>query len=168
MSQLKYVYLGKIVNTHGIKGEVRILSDFLYKDVVFQKHRKFYIGKHKIEEKMNTYRTHKQYDMVTFEGITDINEVLKYKDEDIYINRADIEIDGYVNEDLIGLEVLSDHLIGTVIQVRQMKKQRLLEVESPNRNHVYLIPMVDAFVKKVDLDNNKIIIEEIEGLIDED
>lgn len=168
MSQLKYVYLGKIVNTHGIKGEVRILSDFLYKDVVFQKHRKFYIGKHKIEEKMNTYRTHKQYDMVTFEGITDINEVLKYKGEDIYINRADIEIDGYVNEDLIGLEVLSDHLIGTVIQVRQMKKQRLLEVKSPNRNRVYLIPMVDAFVKKVDLDNNKIIIEEIEGLIDED
>lgn len=168
MSQLKYVYLGKIVNTHGIKGEVRILSDFLYKDVVFQKHRKFYIGKHKIEEKMNTYRTHKQYDMVTFEGITDINEVLKYKGEDIYINRADIEIDGYVNEDLIGLEVLSDHLIGTVIQVRQMKKQRLLEVKSPNRDRVYLIPMVDAFVKKVDLDNNKIIIEEIEGLIDED
>lgn len=168
MSQLKYVYLGKIVNTHGIKGEVRILSDFLYKDVVFQKHRKFYIGKHKIEEKMNTYRTHKQYDMVTFEGITDINEVLKYKGEDIYINRADIEIDGYVNEDLIGLEVLSDHLIGTVIQVRQMKNQRLLEVKSPNRNRVYLIPMVDAFVKKVDLDNNKIIIEEIEGLIDED
>lgn len=165
---MKYVYLGKIVNTHGIKGEVRILSDFLYKDVVFQKHRKFYIGKHKIEEKMNTYRTHKQYDMVTFEGITDINEVLKYKGEDIYINRADIEIDGYVNEDLIGLEVLSDHLIGTVIQVRQMKKQRLLEVKSPNRNRVYLIPMVDAFVKKVDLDNNKIIIEEIEGLIDED
>ena len=52
MSHLKYVYLGKIVNTHGIRGEVRILSDFLFKDAVFQKHRKFYIGKHKISKKL--------------------------------------------------------------------------------------------------------------------
>ena len=33
---MDYIYIGKIVNTHGIKGEVRILSDFKYKDRIFK------------------------------------------------------------------------------------------------------------------------------------
>ena len=59
-----YIYLGKIVNTHGIKGEIRILSDFDYKDIVFKKDFKIYIGKDKQEETINTYRVHKNYDMI--------------------------------------------------------------------------------------------------------
>ena len=44
---MKFINIGKIVNTHGIKGELRILSDFKYKDKVFKKDFKFYIGKDK-------------------------------------------------------------------------------------------------------------------------
>ena len=47
---MKYVLIGKIVNTHGLKGEVRILSSFKYKDKVFKNGMKVYIGKNKIEE----------------------------------------------------------------------------------------------------------------------
>ena len=155
------------MNTHGIKGEVRILSDFLFKDAVFQKHRKFYIGKHKIVEFMNTYRKHKQYDMVTFEGISDINEVLKYKGEAIYVNRDDLDIDGFVNEDFIGLEVKSNRDLGKVIEVLQVKQGCILKVRGEN-GQCSLIPLVDAFVKKIDIKNGQIEIEEIEGLIDED
>ena len=63
---MKYVYIGKIVNTHGIKGELRILSDFKYKDKVFKSNMLIYIGKDKIEEKIVSYRKHKNFDM---EGI---------------------------------------------------------------------------------------------------
>ena len=49
----EYVYIGKIVNTHGIKGELRLLSDFKYKDRVFLENRKIYIGEDKIEETIN-------------------------------------------------------------------------------------------------------------------
>ena len=42
---MEYIYLGKIVNTHGIKGEIRILSDFRYKEKVFIKYFPIYIGK---------------------------------------------------------------------------------------------------------------------------
>ena len=155
------------MNTHGIRGEVRILSDFLFKDAVFKKHRKFYIGKHKIVEVMNTYRKHKQYDMVTFEGISDINEVLKYKGEAIYVNRDDLKIDGFVNEDLIGLEVKSNRDLGKVIEVLQAKQGRILKVQGKNGSYSF-IPMVDAFVKKIDIKKGMIEIEEIEGLINED
>ena len=45
---MNYVYIGKIVNTHGIRGEVRLLSNFRYKDKVFIKNMNIYIGKDKI------------------------------------------------------------------------------------------------------------------------
>ena len=41
---MKYIYIGKIVNTHGLKGEIRILSDFKYKDLIFKDNFKIYIG----------------------------------------------------------------------------------------------------------------------------
>ena len=48
---MNYLYIGKLVNTHGIKGEVRILSNFRHKDKVFVKGFKFYVGKDKKEAK---------------------------------------------------------------------------------------------------------------------
>ena len=51
---MKYIYIGKIVNTHGIKGEIRILSDFLKKDLVFKKDFILYIGPNKEKEIIKT------------------------------------------------------------------------------------------------------------------
>ncbi|MDE5539223.1 MAG: ribosome maturation factor RimM, partial [Bacilli bacterium] len=56
---MEYVYLGKIVNTHGIKGEVRVLSDFERKDLVFKKGFALFIGEKKEKHIINTYRRHK-------------------------------------------------------------------------------------------------------------
>ena len=82
---MEYIYIGDIVNTHGIKGEVRIISDFKFKDQVFKKGIKVYVGRFKDELIINSYRTHKIYDMVTFEGINNINDVIIYKGIDILI-----------------------------------------------------------------------------------
>ena len=87
---MKYIYIGKIVNTHALKGEVRLISNFEFKERVFKKDFKFYIGQTKEEEKIETYRTHKQYDMVKFIGIDNINDVLKYKGSNVYINEEDL------------------------------------------------------------------------------
>ena len=67
------IYIGKFVNTHGIKGEIRILSDVAYKKEIFQKGNKLYIGKNKTPFIIQNYRVHKNYDMITFENVTDIN-----------------------------------------------------------------------------------------------
>lgn len=160
-----YIYIGKIVNTHGIKGEVRILSDIEYKNEIFKKGNFLYIGADKTKLTINTYRVHKNFDMVTFDGINDINEVLKYKNELVYIKKEEINIDGYFDYELIGMEVYTDKSIGKVISIQSNGKQKLLEIEGKK---IYLIPKVDAFIKKIDLENRIIYINLIEGLIDED
>ena len=87
---MKYIYIGKIVNTHGLKGEIRILSDFKYKELIFKDNFKIYIGEDKIPEVINSYRHHKIFDMITIKGINNINDVLKYKGKRVYVNKEDI------------------------------------------------------------------------------
>ncbi|MDD3453464.1 MAG: ribosome maturation factor RimM [Bacilli bacterium] len=162
---MNYIYIGNIVNTHGIKGEIRILSKFQYKNLIFKKNFKIYIGSNYDEEIINTYRVHKNYDMITLNNINNINEVLKYKGKKVYINKDDIKIDGYFDEDLIGLLVYTDKLIGKVKSIEKLPHQDLIIVENDKKR--YLIPKVTLFIKEVDLQNNKIVINNIEGLIDE-
>lgn len=157
------IYIGKFVNTHGIKGEIRILSDVTYKKEIFQKGNKLYIGKNKIPFIIKTYRVHKNYDMVTFEDITNINEILPFKGENIYIKKEEIKVNGYFDEELLNLDVYTDHLIGKVIEIRK-GYQDLLVVKGVKE---YLIPNLPFFIKKIDIENKKIYIHNIEGLIDE-
>ena len=89
---MKFIRIGKIVNTHGLKGELRILSDFRHKENVFIKGMKLYVGKKKEEFTINTYRFHKIYDMVTFEGFNNINDVEYLKGLQVYINEDDLKM----------------------------------------------------------------------------
>ena len=163
---MKYVYIGKIVNTHGIKGELRILSDFKYKDKVFKSNMLIYIGKDKVEEKIVSYRKHKNFDMVCLDGYNNINEVLKYKGLYAYVNKEDIELDKdkYLDEDIIGMDVIVDNkVIGKVDNIEK-NVQYLIVVK--NKDKEYLVPYNDFFVKEIDINNKKIIINNIEGLFD--
>ena len=130
---MKYVLIGKIVNTHGLKGEVRILSSFKYKDKVFKVGMKVYIGKDKIEEEINSYRHHKIFEMITMCGYNDINEVLKYKGEYIFVNKDDIVLNEneYLDEDIIGLKVyVDDRLLGIVKRIEKHSVNEILVVKN--------------------------------------
>lgn len=163
---MEYIYVGKIVNTHGIKGELRIISDFKYKKDIFKKDFKLYIGAAKEEMIVENYRKHKIYDMVLFCGINNINEVLKYKNECVYAKRSDINVDGYFNEDLIGLNVyVDDNKIGEITEILTTKAHEILVIK--NNKKKYMVPNIPEFIDKIDLDNNRINIIQIEGLIDE-
>lgn len=165
---MEYLYLGEIVNTHGIKGEVRIISDFKFKDVVFKKGNFLYIGNYKDKEVINTYRVHKNYDMVTFDGINDINDVLKYKGKKVYIIREEHNFDGILYEDVIGLDVYSeDKKIGTVDSIIKSHAHPILVVKNDNDKE-FMIPFIDEFIINVDVDNKKVDVKLIEGLINED
>lgn len=162
---MNYLYIGKMVNTHGIKGEIRIISNFKYKEYVFKKEFPLYFGKEKNKEVINSYRHHKQFEMVTLEGYSNINEVLKYKGTSVYINRDDLNLkDGeYLNEDLINLEVwCDDKKLGVLKKIEQYPSQELLVVVGEKK---YLIPYVKEFILKIDLLNKKIVIKNIKGLI---
>lgn len=155
------LYIGKVVNTHGIKGEVRIISDFKYKKEVFQKGNHLYIDDDKLT--INTYRVHKNYDMVTFDNINDINDVLKYKGENVYIDRNEYVFDGLLIEDIIGANVYDEgKLVGVLSAVRKNVNQELLVVKNGDKE--YLIPNVKDFVKNIT--KERIEISTIEGLLE--
>ena len=157
---MELIRIGKIVNTHGIKGEIRILSKFPYKDKVFIKGMKIYIDKDNVEV-INSYRKHKNFDMITMDGYSNINEVLKYKGKYVYVNREDIKLsDNYLDEDLIGLDIyIDDEYKGTLMNIERYDKNVILVIK---KDKEYLIPY--RLIEKIDMDNKRIYIKNIEGL----
>lgn len=165
---MDYIYIGKIVNTHGIKGELRMISNFKYKDLVFVKEMSIYIGDQKIKETIESYRPHKKFDMITLEGYNNINEVLKYVGKDVYVERKALKLseDEFLDEDLIGLEVYADNnFIGTVNGIISNSSNDLISIITYDNKEV-LIPYIDVFIKEIDLKNKKIVVNLIEGLIE--
>lgn len=163
---MKYIIIGKIVNTHGIKGELRLLSSFKYKEKVFKKDMKIYIGKKKEEETIVSYRKHKSFDMICLKGYSNINEVLKYKGLYAFINKEDLvlELDEYLDEDLIDLEVfINNDKKGIVTNIVRYPNNSLIEVT--NNDKKYLIPNNKNIIESIDLTNKKIIIKDIKGLM---
>ena len=163
---MELIRIGKIVNTHGIKGELRILSKFPYKDKVFVKNMKVYIDKNNVEV-INTYRKHKNFDMVTFAWYNNINDVLKYKGKNVYINKEDIELkqNEYLDEQLIGLDVMyKNMLMGTIGDIERYDKISLIKINGKDR--YYLIPYNFNLIDNIDIKNNKIYIKDIDGLFD--
>ena len=164
---MKYICIGKIVHTHGIKGELRIISHFKFKSQVFKKGNKLYIGKEKNKEIINTYRVHKNFDMVTFDNYNNINDVLKYKNNKVYINRDEFNFNEYLDEDLMGMSCyIKDENIGIIEKIEYVKDNKSLIVIKNNKNQKKYIPNNKSFIENVDVLNNKVYIKYIEGLIE--
>ena len=155
------IKIGVIVNTHGIKGEIRIISNFDYKDRVFKINNILYTDENE-ELKINSYRKHKNYDMITFNNINDIKDVLKYKGKNVYFDKDKLELNDneYLDEDLIGLDVyFNNSLIGKLNNIELNGNRKLFVINDK------LIPYNDNFIDNIDLINNKIVLKNIEGLI---
>ncbi len=76
---MNYVYVGKFIGTHGLKGELKLKSSFLYIDKVLKKGFCFYIGSAKNKVYLSNYRYHNGCYLITFEGFLDINLVDSFK-----------------------------------------------------------------------------------------
>ncbi len=162
---MNLIQIGKIVNTHGIKGEVRLLSNFAEKELIFKKGFSVYIGEEKQKEIIETYRHHKQFDMLTFKGISNINEVLKYKGKKIYINKEDLHLkeNEYLLEDLIGMKIICNkEELGTVNDILETPAGKLLSITFAKN---YYIPYNNVYIKQVDIKKKEIHGENIKDLI---
>ena len=166
MEMNEWINIGKIVNTHGIKGELRILSDFEKKDTVFQIGFPIYIGKEKRKEIINSYRHHKNFEMIQYQNITNINEVLEDIGLSVYIKREDLNLkkEEYLLHDLIGFQIFeSEKNLGKVVDVVYNKAGILLAVRFKQKS--YYIPKNEAFIKKVDIEKRIIFVQNAQGLI---
>jgi len=160
-----YINIGKIINTFGIKGELKIISDFEYKDKVFTENFPIYVGELKTKEIVKTHRVHKNFDLVTFENYININEVLKYKGNSIYILRKDLNLkeDEYLLNDLIGFKVYdNDKEIGVITDYEYTPSNILFKVKG---DKTFYIPNVAEFIKFIDIKSKKVITENGSDLI---
>lgn len=156
MDKIKF---GKIVNTHGLKGELKLAFsdlDLLEDDeLIFINYRD-----ELVEFKIISSRMHKNHLLITLDGYNNINDVQKYLNCDVYVNKKAGEI--YLSE-LISFDVFeNDVKIGTVKDIIFNGAQDILVLD----NNV-MIPNISEFVKDIDLENNVIKVELIEGFVDE-
>ena len=164
---MEYVYVGRIVTTHGIKGEIKIRSNFKYKDKVFVVGNTLYIGKNYEERKILSYRVHKDYDMVMLDGLDDIDKVIPYKNLLVFVSKDQLKLsyNQYVNEDFINMSVyFNNNFIGTVVSINDMGNGNDVFVIK-DRNKTIYVPKNDNFIDVVDLKNNILLLKNVEGLV---
>jgi 16S rRNA processing protein RimM len=167
-----YICIGEIVNTFGIRGELKISSMSDFDDIRYRKGNTVYVLKDRefVPLKVASFRVHKGYSMVGFEGLADINAVEQYKNCFVYIRKEDqhaLPAGEYYVHQLVGLKaVLEDGAgIGTVAAVEATSgAQNNLRVRREDGTEV-LIPYVPSFVPKVDLAAGTITVRFIEGLL---
>ena len=158
---MNYIYLGKIITTHGLKGEIKIKSNFKYKEIVLKKGNYLYLGKQKNKIEIISYRTHQNYDMLIFKEYSNIKDVIPLKQENLYFNKDDYNFNTYLDEELINLTcIYNNKEIGTIKNIIDAGNGNVLLVI----NNKY-IPKNDNFIEKIDIENKKIYLKNLEGLI---
>ena len=157
-----YVYIGKIINNHGIKGELKVLSDFIDKEKVLLPDKVIYIGTNKIKEVIKTHRIHQNYDLITLENYININEVLKYKCLSIYVKRNTLDRKYFLN-DLIGMNVIDNNITyGKIIDYYNFNGNIVLLV---NGKKQFFIPYNKEYINNVDLLKKEVICNHVKDLI---
>jgi len=163
---MEYILIGRIVNTFGIKGElkVKVFTDF--PEERFKKGTTVYLGKDKLPFVCNAYKIHKGFMIISFKDNEDINLVEKYKTYDIYKSSDDIKPlkDNYYFRDLIDLDVfVNDNKIGIVTNMEEGVRCNYLRVKTQEKE--VLVPYIDEFIEEVNLKEKYIKVKAIEGLL---
>lgn len=167
---MNYYEVGKIVNTHGIKGELKIISKTDFPEDRFKPGNILYI---RDNGKINSYeikshRTHKQFEMITFKELENINLVENLKGKTLEISEEQQESlsDGnYYHHQIIGLDVFSEdnNYIGVIKEIMSPGANDVWVVKRKGSSDL-LLPAIKDVIKKIDLEQNKVIIELLDGL----
>jgi len=163
------ITIGRLVGFHGVRGEVKVLSDSDFTAERFQPGQTVHIRN--IDLTIERYRTHKNFHLLTFEGITNIKEVEGLKDEDVLQDAESVELTLEEGEfhfsEIIGLTVFTDDnkQLGKVTDIFQTGANDVWAVRDEN-NKEYMIPYIEDVVTDIDLENGKITITPMEGLLE--
>lgn len=163
---------GKIVNTHGIRGEVKILriSDFAERFAVGETLYVMMENKEPLPLVIDAHRMHKGFDLVRFQGYDNINDVEHFKGARVKITEAqltDLEENEYYYHEIIGCDVYTNdnEKLGTINEILAPGANDVWVVKQQNGKEL-LIPYIEDIVKTVDIKAKKVVIEPMEGLLD--
>lgn len=150
---MEYINIGKYVNTHGIKGEIRILSNFSRKELVFKKDNYIYIGENKLKFKIKSVRKHKNYDMVTLYDIDNINDIEHLKQNLVYFNKDELK-EEFLLENIYEYKVLIKKECYNITEIIENKLYKIIVLENGK-----MIPLIDEFIT-IDQKNKEVIVKE--------
>jgi 16S rRNA processing protein RimM len=170
----EFYNVGKLVNTHGINGEVRVISITDFPEERYKKGAKLFLfledQKEPIQLIVNSWRRHKNFDLLTFEGLSSINDVEKFKGGKLKVTQdqlKSLEENEFYFHEIIGC---------SVVDAEGTEYGKIKEILSPGANDVWVvkgkdrkefyIPYIDEVVKKVDVSEKVVLIEPMEGLLD--
>ncbi len=167
---LQYLEIGQIVNTFGIKGELKI-NPFTDDINRFDELKSIFVVKNKelIPYEIETVRYHKNMVILKLKGINSMNEAEKLKGLYIKIDRKyakKLPKGTYFIADLIGLEVYDENsnLLGSIDDIYNTGANDIYVVKN-NLGKQILLPGIPQVIKKVDLENKKIVVHLLNGLI---
>ena len=168
---MNYLKLGTIIKTRGLKGQVKVYSttEFAYDRyekgaIVFLENPETRSMK-KFE--VESYSNDGQFDYLTFKGYNTIESITPYIRHDILISKEENPLpEGlYYHVDLINCDVYDDYkYIGKVIQVEEFTSRKSLRIKLEN-GKTLLLPFIDVFILNVDIENKRIDVKLIEGMI---
>lgn len=161
------IIVGKIINTHGIKGEVKLLKDH---DRKLNQKAKYYIEGNCEQYTIKSERSKGNISIIKFLGYDNINDVVGFKGCNLAICEKDLlelDVDEYYIKDLIGLDIYDENsqYVGELVDVLSYAANDVYVVQTHDGDK--MIPAVKEFIKKVDIKNKKIVIKFIEGMWDE-
>ncbi|MEQ9764371.1 ribosome maturation factor RimM [Streptococcus jiangjianxini] len=172
---MNYFNVGKIVNTQGLQGELRVLSVTDFAEERFKKGSQLSIfddnDHHLLDVEIISHRKQKNFDIVKFKGLYHINDVEKYKGTMLKVaeeNLTDLAEDEFYYHEIIGLDVYeNDVLIGQIKEIMQPGANDVWVVKRKGKKDL-LLPYIPPVVLNVDVAGNRVDVEIMEGLDDED
>jgi len=163
-----YIKIGKIVNTHGIKGELKVVShtDYLER---FEEIDYLYTEKDDKKRNINSVRYAKGMAYLKLEGIEDMTEAETFKNTYVSIdeeNVRELPEGRYYIYELEGMDVylMNGEKLGVLTEVLQNTANDVYEVKDKKKK--YYIPALKSVIKEVSVKENKMVIEPLKGLLD--
>lgn len=168
MEQLLQV--GVISSTHGVRGEVKVfpttddISRFKkLKEVILD------TGKEKLTLEVQGVKFFRQFAILKFKGIDNINDIEKYKGKGLFVDRKNavkLKKDEYFIADMIGMHVVTDdgEEFGTLKDVIETGANDVYIIETQKHGEV-LVPAIRQCILDVDIENQRMIIHLLEGLV---
>ena len=169
---MEYLLLGTIIDTFGLDGTLRIYSTTNNGKKRYKKGAKVFLYNEKEEQRLEMtvekYRNNGHFDYVKLAEINNPEDGIKYKGYEIQVikDRSDLEVGYYFYSDLVNCEVLDDkgNALGVVSKVEEFPAQLTLRVKRQGKPD-FFVPFIKQFLINVDVENKKITINVLEGML---
>ena len=166
----QFLQVGVISSTHGLRGEVKVFPTTddaarfqTLKEVILD------TGKEKLDLEIQSVRFFKQFVIVKFKGIDDINDIEKYKGKSLFVareNAVELEEDEYYMADIIGMDVYTEdgEKFGVLEDIMETGANDVYVVSTEAHTEV-LLPAIHDCILDVDTENRKMTVHLMDGLI---